>query len=141
MNIRRAVSYVLSHPVFKSGLKIGGFLAAGLPSFALAVPLNWFLVEMLSWPEPAAYAVVLLFQVILNFFMCRWFVFKDRKQTAMLVQFYQFVAGILFFRIADWALYTAVVHYTAIHYLVAQVANVFIFVVLKFKFSQKVMER
>jgi putative flippase GtrA len=141
MKLRAVVGAIMSHPISKTGLKLSGFLAAGLPSFAIAVPLNWFLVEKLSLAEPVAYALVLLFQVTLNFFMCRWLVFKDRKQTLMWVQFYQFVAGILFFRIADWALYTIVVHYTAIYYLFVQLANVFIFAVLKFKFSQKVMER
>ena len=120
---------------------MGRFLAAGLPSFLLAVPLNWFLVEHLQWQESIAYALVLVFQVSVNFFMCRWFVFKDRKSTALWVQFYQFTIGILFFRLADWALYTVLVRFAGLYYLAVQVANVFIFAVLKFKFSKKVMER
>lgn len=126
---------------FKKGLKVGGFLAAGLPSFALAVPINWFLVDKLLWNTSVAYAVVLLFQVTMNFFMCRWFVFKDRKETGLLIQFSQFVAGILFFRLADWGLYTVLVKYAGLYYLAVQVANVFIFAMLKYKFSKKVMER
>lgn len=125
----------------KAGLKVGGFLAAGLPSFILAVPLNWFLVDKLLWNTSVAYALVLVFQVTVNFFMCRWFVFKDRKETGLWIQFSQFVTGILLFRLADWGLYTVLVKYIGLYYLAVQVANVFIFAFLKFRFSQKVMER
>jgi len=141
MSIRAIVSYILSHPGFKSGLKLGGFLAAGLPSFALAVPLNWVLVEKLRWFEPVAYALVLLFQVTVNFFMCRWFVFVDRNEKHILLQFGQFVSGILLFRVADWALYSVLVKVFDFYFLAVQVANIFIFVILKFRVSQKIMER
>jgi putative flippase GtrA len=125
----------------KMGLKVGGFLVAGLPSFMLAIPLNWFLVDKLSWNTSLAYALVLVFQVTINFFMCRWFVFKDRKEIGLWVQFSQFVTGILLFRLADWGLYTILVKYIGLYYLGVQVANVFIFAFLKFRFSQKVMEQ
>ncbi len=120
---------------------MGRFLAAGLPSFIIAVPLNWLLVEHFHWHESGAYALVLVFQVSVNFFMCRWFVFKNRKSTALWVQFYQFAAGILLFRLADWALYSVLVRFAGLYYLGVQIANIFIFVVLKFKFSKKIMEQ
>ena len=132
---------IAATPLFRAGLKMGGFLAAGLPSFIIAVPLNWFLVERLFWHESGAYALVLVFQVSVNFFMCRWFVFRNRKETAIWIQFYQFVAGILIFRLADWALYTILVRFAGLYFIGVQIANIFIFAILKFKFSQKVMER
>ena len=116
-------------------------MAAGLPSFAIAVPLNWFLVEQLSWNKALAYALVLVFQVTLNFFMCRWFVFKNKKDTPVLMQFGQFMSGILFFRLADWALYIVLVNMLNLYFLAVQVANIFIFAILKFKYSQRIMER
>ena len=134
---RRAVA----HPLIRSGAKLGGFLAAGLPSFLLAVPLNWVLVEGFQWFESAAYALVLLFQVTINFFMCRWFVFTDRKQTPVWTQFVQFLSGILLFRLADWALYALLVNVFGLYFLAVQVANIFIFAVLKFNFSRRVMEK
>jgi putative flippase GtrA len=131
----------MEHPVMKRGIKLGGFLAAGLPSFILAIPLNWFLVKGALWSEAGAYALVLVFQVVLNFFMCRWFVFTDRKATPLWIQFGQFMSGILFFRLADWALYTFLVSVLDWYFIAVQVGNIFIFALLKFKFSQKVMER
>jgi hypothetical protein len=46
----------------------------------------------------------------------------------------------MLFRLADWALYSFVVHVCGFYFLAVQVANVFIFAVLKFKFSEKVLE-
>jgi putative flippase GtrA len=122
-------------------MTFGGFLLAGLPSFALAIPLNWFLVTRMMWHETFAYALVLVIQVAVNFFMCRRFVFTDRKVTPMWHQFGQFMTGILFFRLADWALYSLLVSVFDFYFLAAQVANIFVFSVLKFKFSRKVIER
>ena len=122
-------------------MKLGGFLAAGVPSFVLAIALNWFLVKQVMWHEIPAYAVVLTFQVILNFFMCRWFIFTDRKSTPMWIQFFQFVSGILIFRLMDCALYSFLVSVCGFYFLAVQAANVLVFAVLKFKYSQKVMER
>ena len=139
--MKRILQDVAAHPLVRSGVKLSGFLAAGLPSFVLAVPLNWLLVEYLGWYEAFAYAVVLLFQVTINFFMCRRFVFTDRRETPMRTQFVQFMSGILIFRVADWALYTLLVNVFGLYFLAVQIANIFIFAVLKFKFSQKVMER
>lgn len=130
----------LDHPLIKSGVKLGGFLVAGLPAFALAIPLNWFLVSRLMWGKSSAYALVLLMQVVVNFFMCRWFVFTSRKSTPLWAQFGQFLSGILLFRLADWALYTFLVTFFDFCFLAVQVVNIIIFSVLKFKFSQKVME-
>jgi len=141
MKFKKKVQFLLTHPVFKSGIRLGGFLAAGLPSFILAVPLNWVLVKKLCWFEPAAYAVVLVFQVAVNFFMCRRFVFTNRKATPVLMQFIQFLSGILVFRLADWAVYTVLVSVCGFYFLAVQIANIFIFAVLKFKFSKKVMEQ
>jgi len=134
------VQDILAHPLIKSGVKMGGFLVAGLPAFALAIPLNWFLVSRLMWGKSGAYALVLLMQVAVNFFMCRWFVFTNRKATPVLTQFGQFLSGILVFRIADWALYTFLVTAFDFCFLAVQVVNIVIFSVLKFKFSRKVME-
>jgi putative flippase GtrA len=140
MRLNRMIQFLLIHPMTKSITKIGGFLVAGLPSFALAIPINWFLVTQARWSEAVAYALVLVVQVTLNFFMCRWFVFTDRKVTPMWVQFGQFMSGILFFRLADWALYTLLVSAFGFYFLAVQIANIFIFAVLKFKYSQRIMK-
>ena len=121
--------------------KLIAFLMAGFPSFLVAVPLNYFLVDHLGWPEPLAYALILVFQVTVNFFVCRSFVFKDRNQNSILTQFWQFVGGILLLRVGDWALYSLLVRVFGFYYLGVQVFNILVFAIIKFKLSQKVMER
>jgi putative flippase GtrA len=141
MKVRRRIQEIFSHPWVRFGTKLGGFLAAGAPSFALAVPLNWLLVSHLHWNKAGAYGLVLVVQVTLNFFMCRWFVFKNRKQTPLWTQLVRFLSGIMLFRAADWALYTVLVSVLGFYFLAVQVANIVIFAVLKFEFARRVMER
>lgn len=120
--------------------KLGLFLIAGLPSFMMSVPLNWFLAEKLAVHKSIAYAIVMCFQLSVNFFMCRMFVFRNRRETSVWVQFSQFAAGIFAFRIADWCVYSFFVSVCGFYYIAVQFANVFLFALLKFKFSQSVME-
>lgn len=119
--------------------KLVKFLAAGLPAFALAVPLNYLLVGRLGFPVGPVYAFVLLFQVTVNFFMCRWFVFERRSADSLIRQFATFTAGILLFRLADWAVYYLLVNVFGFYYLAVQLANVVVFSVAKFLFSEKTL--
>ncbi|MBE0659208.1 MAG: GtrA family protein [Bryobacteraceae bacterium] len=120
--------------------KILKFLAAGLPAFLVAVPLNWLLVSWLGWPKPAAYALVLLVQVTVNFFACFYLVFERRTGRPTLAQYWRFVSGIAAFRAADWAAYTVLVEWVGVPYLAAQLLNVALFAVLKYRFSASVFE-
>lgn len=120
-------------------VKLIKFLAAGLPSFLMAVPLNWLLVTQWECPKGPAYALVLLFQVTLNFFMCRWFVFEKTSKESLWVEYGAFVAGIAFFRLGDWGVYYLLVTVFGFHYLVIQLMNVGLFAVLKFRYSERVL--
>jgi putative flippase GtrA len=124
---------------FQRFVTLAKFLAAGLPSFLLAVPLNYFAVDFLKLPPSPVYAVLLVFQVTLNFFMCRWFVFKKTTDTPLWKEFGIFTVGILVFRLADWGLYTLLVSVFHLYYIGVQLANVVIFSVLKFLFSEKAL--
>ena len=56
----------------KSGklmIQLIGFGLAGLPSFLIAIPLNWLLVEYFFLQKPVAYMITLFFQVTVNFFI------------------------------------------------------------------------
>jgi len=116
------------------------FLAAGLPAFLVAVPLNWLLVSHFHWPKPVAYAVVLWAQVSVNFFACFYFVFERAAARPSLAQYWHFLAGIAVFRAADWAVYTAMVEWAGVPYLAAQLLNVTLFALLKYRFSATVFE-
>ncbi len=120
--------------------KVFAFLAAGLPGFVIALPLNFLFVSQLGWSKPLAYALVLAVQVTLNFFMCRWFVFVPHPEKPLSRQFVEFMAGILGFRALDWLLYSFLVQLRPDWYLGFQLLNVVLFVVLKYKFSKRVLE-
>lgn len=117
------------------------FLAAGLPAFLVAVPLNWLLVSQFTWPKPLAYALVLWVQVSVNFFACFYFVFERITVRPAFAQYWRFLTGIALFRAADWAAYTAMVEWAGVPYLAAQLLNVTLFALLKYRFSASVFER
>lgn len=123
-----------------TAIKLLRFLAIGIPAFLIAVPLNWFLVDSLSWQKPAAYALVLVVQVTINFFACILFVFKRDTSRSLFGQFLVFMSGILAARVLDWGLYTLLVKTTSIHYLVIQFTNVIIFSLAKFNFARRAIE-
>ncbi len=118
--------------------KFTGFLLAGLPSFIIAIPLNWALVEYAHLAKPLAYALVMIFQISLNFFTSRWLVFDSPPGKTFPRQFAEFFSGIAVFRMADWSLYSLLVQFTPHLYLVVQVINVVLFSFLKFLFCRKV---
>ena len=117
------------------------FMAAGLPSFALAVPANYMLVGHAHLGKPLAYALVMAMQVTVNFFICRRFVFGGRNTGTLARQFVAFFSGIMAFRVADWLLYVLLVNVAGIFYLAAQCLNVAVFGIAKFVFSERVFAR
>ena len=123
-----------------SPLKLGRFLAAGLPAALVAMHLNYALVELARWPKPAAYALALVMQVTINFFACRYFVFARTASASAHVQFAQFASGILGFRVLDWIIYAALVSFLGPYYLALQGFNLVLFALLKFRVTERVME-
>lgn len=118
-----------------------GFLAAGLPAFLVAIPINYLFVDILSFGKPLAYFITLIIQVTINFFMLKRFVFKGKTEDSILKQYLQFLGGISVFRLMDWGLYTFLVSFTSIYYLYIQAANVFIFSIFKFLYSKYILEK
>ena len=115
------------------------FLAVGVPAFLLALPVNYVLVDFAHFPKSLAYASVLVLQVTMNFFMCRWLVFEKVSTTKWYQDFTIFFTGIMFIRLLDWSVYMLLVSYTGLYYILAQVLNVFFFSVAKFLFSERVL--
>lgn len=121
--------------------KLVKFFAAGLPSFLVAIPLNWLLVTRAGWPKPAAYAVVLVLQVTINYFACRFLVFETTREAGLWKSFAVFVNGILIFRLLDWGVYSLLTAKFALPFIGVQLSNVVLFGLLKFEFSRRVFER
>ena len=129
-------------------LKVLRFVLYGIPALLIAFPLNWLLTEKAGWHHSAAYALVMLVQVTINFFVCIWFVFKRDKNSSLWSQFLGFMAGISAARFLDWALYTVLVnalHSTLVgiseyYYLLIQAGNVIIFSFVKFLLARRALE-
>lgn len=131
----------LLHKYEKIIRQLFGFMITGFPAFLLAIPLNWFLVEYILLFKPIAYLITLLFQVSINFFMLRKFVFTDKKDVPVFTQYLQFLAGISVFRFLDWGLYSLLTYYTDFYYLFIQIGNVLIFSIFKFIYSKYILEK
>ena len=119
--------------------KLLTFVAMGLPGFAVAVPMNYFLA---AWglPKPAAYALVLWTQVTINFFLFRAFVFKGNNAGPVSRQYLRFLSGIGAFRFLDWVIYSLLVEFFGLPFLLAQVMNGVAFSFFKFKFAESLFE-
>jgi putative flippase GtrA len=120
--------------------KLLKFLGVGIPAFLIAIPLNLLLVEKFLWPKPAAYALVLVIQVTINFFACVFFVFERDTSKSLGKQFLLFMSGILAARVLDWGLYSILVKTTPFHYIAIQFFNVIIFSLAKFSFARRTIE-
>ena len=120
--------------------KLLRFLAAGFPAFLVAFVLNWLLVGQAHWSKPLAYALVLWAQTTFNFYACVYFVFNRAKLRPSLSLYWRFVSGIALFRAGDWAVYSVLVGFTPIPYLAAQLLNIVVFALLKFRFSESLFE-
>ncbi len=120
--------------------KVLRFILFGIPAFLIAIPLNWFLVEKLLWHKTTAYAIVLMVQVTINFYVCIRFVFKRDISKSISSQFLLFMSGILAARVLDWGLYSILVKTTPIHYIAIQFFNVILFSIAKFTFARRTIE-
>lgn len=108
------------------------FLLAGLPSALLALPLNMALVELAHWPKSYAYGAVLAFQVCLNYFFCRRWVFLRPSGSSEAFTFSGFTFIVGFFRLLDWASYTFLVSRANLWYGWIQLFNLAAFSIGKF---------
>ena len=139
-NAKRTFAEKLRDIVAGSYAKFIKFLLAGLPSFLIALPVNYLLVEYAHLNKGLCYALVLICQVTVNFFVCRIWVFEKNREMNIFVQFLLFLSNILFFRLLDWAVYYVLVTYCNLYYIAVQLGNILFFSVFKFFFSKKIME-
>lgn len=124
--------------------RIVRFLVWGLPAFVVSLLLNTLLTTTLGWPKPVSYLVALYVQLSINYFVCRRIVFDSDPDAPMLRQYAQFMAGVAFFRLLDWGLYSllvAFIPFFTVYYQAAQILNVILFSVLRFRFSESLFEK
>lgn len=121
-------------------MKLFKFFAWGIPAFAIALPLNYALVKWAELTKPIAYALVLAVQISINFFACRFFVFETDRRKSLWKSFALFVHGIVFFRLADWGVYSLLTTQFGLPFIGVQLFNVALFGLVKFEFSKRVFE-
>jgi hypothetical protein len=76
-------------------------------------------------------------QMTAGFLLCRRFVFENGRDSVPR-RYAQYVSGIGLFRLADWVVFTALVEGLGLNYLAVQLANGFVFAMLKFRFAERV---
>jgi putative flippase GtrA len=113
------------------------FLASGFPALVLALVLNGILVEKAKLPIAAAYAIVLVLQTTVNFFLCRYWVFQGGGGRKIANSFTRFATGILVIRFLDWMVYNFLVAQMDLYFLAAQGINVVVYALVKFEFSRR----
>jgi putative flippase GtrA len=107
------------------------FILSGLPSFILALPLNYFLVTAINIDHEISYAIVILFQVAINYVLSMLFVF-DVENVISATNLIHFVVVVGIFRLVDWWLYVFFINYTDLYFLFIQFQNVLILSVVKY---------
>ncbi len=136
MNIKPIIYSIYERHFFK----FMKFLSSGLPSFLLAVPLNILLVEIVKLDKTLSYSIVILIQITINFFILKKFAFDKNNSIPTLKQFLLFLGGIFFFRAIDVGVFTLMVKYFNIYYIIAQIINVLFFSIVKYLYSKKIIE-
>lgn len=100
--------------------------------------LNFILADLLALDLELTYIFVLFCDLILGFFINRYFVFnktKTRKNSQTLTMF--FIAG-LGFRAMNYFIYIAILNYFKLYLLIAQLIATLIVLVLKFFVYRKI---
>tara|TARA_S200000501_G_scaffold355915_1_gene378104 strand:- start:820 stop:1236 length:417 start_codon:yes stop_codon:yes gene_type:complete len=134
--------YISSEKIKKINKEIKqyiNFLLAGLPSASIAIPLNILLVEVGKVNKPFSYAIVIFFQILLNFCLINKYVFKNKKDRFIISSFLKFFFGILIFRILDWFIYIQLLSLIPNLYVIIQLVNITIFSMIKFKFTKFIL--
>lgn len=121
----------LAHPLVGQGLRMG--ILAGI-SFALGFALTALFVEAAGWPAQLSYAVAVALCTVVNFFGCRYWVFRTGTMPFW-PEAGRFFASILLFRVAEVGVfhlfYLAIEDYR-IAYVTTQVTSAIIkFVIAK----------
>ena len=119
--------------------KFAKFLFLGLPAFLIAIPLNYFFVEIIELEKILSYFLVMVFQVILNFLITIKFIFFKRGGYTQF-NFLVFLSIVLSVRFFDWYLYGLLIKSLDFHFIIIQITNVGFFSYIKFILLKKYLK-
>jgi putative flippase GtrA len=112
----------------RSALMRFGLCGVGINAMAFA--LNTSLVELAGMDPVVSYAIVLCVVLLVGYITNLRYVF--RREDTPRWRFLLYTAAFFTMRGGDWCVYTAMVRWLGIHYLLAQGINLFIFFFAKF---------
>lgn len=121
------------------GSKYIKFLIGGSITFLSSLTLNKLFVENLSIPIGLAYILTLIFQGIVNYLICIYFVF-ERSSTLDISVFFNFIVYVLIFRTLSWVLYMFCVMRLNIYYLISQILIMILLSALKYFYAKMLFE-
>jgi putative flippase GtrA len=126
--------------MFVSGRLIGQvfrFGATGVLLTCFGLGLNLLLVEIALLEPAVSYAIVLSVIALAGFVLSRTIVFtQSERPVSKAIPLY--VGAFLLFRTSEWLLFTTLVYYFEVYYLVAQLMTVSLFFLLKFLGYRKI---
>jgi len=109
---------------------------AGLPAFLIALPLNYFFVEIIQLEKEFSYFLIMVLQVLINFLLSIKLVFFETVGYS-LYNFSVFLSVVLFVRFFDWYLYGILINNFNVYFIIIQILNVAFFSYLKFVALEK----
>jgi putative flippase GtrA len=114
------------------------FTLIGLPTYIIALILNYSLVEILLLNYEISYAITLTLLIISNFLLNFFVVFKSNDKKNIYKKFFYFLILLIFFRFLDWFVYMYLVINFKIWYLFVQIFNTLVFLLIKYRISRSI---
>jgi len=137
---RRPNEFIMRFVRFsETQIKFIKFTLFGGVVFTWGLLLNFFTVEVLHADKKIAYLFVISSQILICFFLNRYFIF-DNSERNFFQTFSGYLAALVIFRMADWMLYVIQIHWLALPYLLAQSLNNFFIFFAKFPIYRIIFE-
>ena len=114
------------------------FTLIGLPTYLISLILNYSLVEILLFNYEISYAITLTFLIISNFLLNFFVVFKSNNKKNIYKKFFYFFILLIFFRFCDWLIYMYLIINFKIWYVLVQIFNTFVFLIIKYKIYKSI---
>jgi putative flippase GtrA len=115
------------------------FAGLGLFVFVWGILFNILQVELFQIDKQKAYALVVVTQILLGFFLNRYLVFNGRHKKVIGVLL-GYLAVLTLFRAADWLLYFVAIQWLSLPYVLAQIINNIIIFLAKYVSYRPIFE-
>ena len=121
-------------------IKFIKFALFGGVVFTWGILLNFFTVEVLHADKRFAYLFVIISQILICFFLNRYFIF-DNNERNIFQTFSGYLAALAIFRTADWIFYVIQINWLDLPYLLAQTLSNSLIFFSKFPIYRIIFEK